>query len=211
MESTGPIQHIFVDFENVQAIDLSTLGRKPVHVTLLIGANQKQLEVGLVQQLLEHAAKVQLVRLASSGRNALDFALAYYLGRAAVIDPTGSFRIISKDKGFEPLIAHLQENQISVTRHDTFTPDPGSSAGRPVDPEDKVGIVIESLQRNATARPKRRTSLLKHIDSHFTKKLKLGEADAAEIVDALVARRFVEIDPKGIVGYLSPADDDVPF
>jgi hypothetical protein len=80
-----PVNHVFVDFENVHEVDLEVVGRKSVHVTLLLGPRQTRLDVALVEKLLEHASTVQLVRLTSDGRNALDFALAYYVGRASPI------------------------------------------------------------------------------------------------------------------------------
>src|SRR5882724_3065157 len=114
-----PINHVFVDFENVHKIDLAVIGAKAVSFTLLVGPRQTKLDVALVEKLFEHAVSVQLVRLTSSGRNALDFALAYYVGRAVAADPTGYFHIVSKDAGYAPLIKHLRSRHISARRHDS--------------------------------------------------------------------------------------------
>jgi hypothetical protein len=54
-----------------------------------LGAKQTKLDAGAVEKLMEHAASVILIRLASSGRNALDFALAYYMGRAVSVNSGG--------------------------------------------------------------------------------------------------------------------------
>ena len=113
--------HILVDFENVRKINLSLIGHQAVHITLLLGSCDKKLDVEVVEKLWEHAASVQLVRLTSAGKNALDFALAYYLGRAVLADPTGSFHLVTKDKGYDPLIEHLRSRQILAQRHDDFT------------------------------------------------------------------------------------------
>src|SRR5439155_14101082 len=102
------VNHVFVDFENVHEIDLAIIGSKTVSFTLLLGSRQRRLDVSLVEKLLEHAGSVHLVRLASAGKNALDFALAYYVGRAVAADPTGCFHIVSKDAGYDPLIEHLR-------------------------------------------------------------------------------------------------------
>ena len=102
-----PTNHVFVDFENVPEVDASIIGLKAVNFTLLLGANQKKLDAALVEKLMEHSASVQLVRLTSSSKNAVDFALAYYLGRAVLADPTAYFHLVSKDKGYDPLIEHL--------------------------------------------------------------------------------------------------------
>src|SRR5204863_1906936 len=91
-----------------------------VSFTLLVGPRQTKLDVSLVEKLFEHAASVELVRLTSSGKNALDFTLAYYVGRAVAADPTGLFHIISGDAGYDPLIEHLRSRHISVRRHDSF-------------------------------------------------------------------------------------------
>ena len=115
-----PVNHVFVDFENVQDIDLSIIGSKTVHFTLLMGARQTKLDAALVEKLLRHAVNVELVRLQSSGRNALDFALTYYVGRAVAADPVGYFHIVSKDGGFDPLIEHLRSKHIRIRRHEDF-------------------------------------------------------------------------------------------
>ncbi|MCC6880522.1 MAG: NYN domain-containing protein [Verrucomicrobiales bacterium] len=136
------MNHVFVDFENVHQVDLTLIGAKGVSFTLMVGVKQTKLDTDLVEKLMEHSASVRLVKLKSSGRNALDFALAYYLGRAVLVDPTAYFHLISKDGGFDPLIEHLRERHIHVRRHVscaelTFTwpgktPPVGDSVAKPV-------------------------------------------------------------------------------
>jgi len=126
-----PVNHVFVDFENIHEIDLAVIGNKTVHFTLLLGSRQTKLDVALVEKLLHHATTVELVRLTSSGKNALDFTLSYYVGRAVVADPTGYFHIISKDAGFDPLIEHLRSKHIRVRRHKDFTTLTFSAAVKP--------------------------------------------------------------------------------
>ncbi|MCX6868214.1 MAG: PIN domain-containing protein [Verrucomicrobia bacterium] len=112
-----PMNHVFVDFENVHQVDLTLIGVKSVSFTLMVGAKQTKLDSDLVEKLMEHSASVRLVKLKSSGQNALDFALAYYLGRAVLADPTAYYHIVSKDGGFDPLIDHLRARHINVQRH----------------------------------------------------------------------------------------------
>lgn len=111
------MNHVFVDFENVHQVDLTLIGAKAVSFTLMVGPNQTKLDTDLVEKLMEHSASVQLVRLKSSAKDAVDFALAYYLGRAALADPAAYFHIIAKDTGYDPLIDHLRERHINVRRH----------------------------------------------------------------------------------------------
>lgn len=116
-----PTNHVFVDFENVHEIDPAVFGHKSVSFTLLLGPSQKKLDASLVEQLLHHSGTVELVRLTEPGKNALDFALAYYLGRAVQSDPLGFFHIVSHDKGFDPLIEHLRHRHVRARRHDDFS------------------------------------------------------------------------------------------
>ena len=113
------MNHVFVDFENVHQVDLSLIGAKSVSFTLMVGAKQAKLDSDLVEKLMAHSSSIQLVKLKSSGKNALDFALAYYLGRKVLADPTAYFHIISKDGGFDPLIEHLRARHIHVYRHES--------------------------------------------------------------------------------------------
>ena len=69
---------------------------------------------------MARAAAVELIRLEEPGRNAVDFALAYYLGRKVVTDPTARFYLISKDTGYDPLIAHLRGRNVIVRRIEDF-------------------------------------------------------------------------------------------
>jgi len=220
MELKNPSHHVFVDFENIQAIDLGAIGERSVEVTLLLGKTQKRLEVGLVQQIRQHAAQVRLIEMNASGRNALDFALAYYLGMAAADDPSGSFHIISRDKDFDPLIAHLRRANLNISRHDAFSIQailaegkPGGAAAKPVAAAakpvaavekpvvavDKVAITANRLKRSTTNRPARKSTLLSHIKAQFQGQL--ADNEAGEIVDALAGRGIIGIDAKGKVSY----------
>ena len=110
-----------MDFENVHQLDHSVIGTKAVSFTLLMGAKQTKVDAVVMERIMERAATVQLVRLTTIGKNALDFTIAYYVGRAVITDPTGYFHIVSKDKGYDPLIEHLRSRHIRAYRHDDFS------------------------------------------------------------------------------------------
>lgn len=201
---SSPTNHVFVDFENVHEVDHSVIGSKATSVTLFLGAKNTKLDVSLVEKLLEHAASVQLVRLTSSGKNALDFTLAYYVGRAAITDPTGYFHIISKDAGFDPLIQHLKSRHIRAHRHDDFTDlnfsgTPKSAVIPPSPPSDSMTKVLEHLRKNTTNRPKKKKTLAGHLLSHLGKNA--TEAEVTTLIDALVRADHLSIDDKGTVSY----------
>ena len=205
------LNHVFVDFENVQQIDASVIGSKAVYFTLLLGAKQSKLDVALVEKLMEHAASVQLIRLTSSGKNALDFALAYYVGRAVSANPAAFIHIVSKDTGFDPLVEHLRSRHIHAHRHDSFatltftgTPKVATVTPKAETVTPKAGAVgqdetfdraLERLRKNVTNRPKKKKTLLSHLKSGLGKDA--TELEAANLLEKL-----------RVAGHLSIGDND---
>ena len=201
---SSPTNHVFVDFKNVHKDVSSVIGSKTTSVTLFLGAKNTKLDASLVEKILEHAASVQLVRLTSSGKNALDFTLAYYVGRAAITDPTGYFHIVSKDAGFDPLIQHLKSRHIRARRHADFTDlnftgTPKPVAPPPAPPSDSMTKVLEHLRKNTTNRPKKKKTLAGHLLSHLGKNA--TEAEVTTLIDALVQAGHLTIEDKGTVAY----------
>jgi hypothetical protein len=216
-----PVNHVFVDFENVHEIDLAVIGNKAVSFNLLVGPQQKRLDAAVVEKLMEHAASVQLVRLTSAGNNALDFTLAYYLGRAVAADPAGFFHIVSKDAGYDPLIEHLRSKHIRARRHEDFTTLTFSGLAKPpaappltVVPKPKrqakseaqssvmdqwEAQVLEHLRKLTTTRPKTEQKLLSYLDSHLGHKL--TEVEASNLIKYLSQAGHLAIDGQGMVTY----------
>lgn len=58
----------------------------------------------------------EYIQIEGSGRNALDFHIAYMLGRLAADAPGAQLHVISKDKGFDPLIKYLNAQKIASHR-----------------------------------------------------------------------------------------------
>ena len=216
MDTASPIQHIFVDFENTQVTDLKLIHNKPVRVTLIVGEKQKHLPVSLVQQLLQYHAKVRLLETAASGKNALDFILAFHIGQASKLDTNGHFHIISKDKGFDALIKHLHQQHIIAARHDEFDEVPvfkpkmqqhtqTSPQGTvtqpllPTNPHEQITFLLERLRKSTNNRPTRKDSLISYIDASFAKRLK--DNDVNQLVQQLVNQHLITIDTQDKVQY----------
>ncbi len=111
--------YILIDYENVQTKSLSVLQGAPsqaFRIMVFVGANQSKLPVALVSSMQGFGDKAQYVRITGSGRNALDFHIACYLGMLTERDPGGIFHVISKDTGYDQLIRHLKEKKINATR-----------------------------------------------------------------------------------------------
>lgn len=210
-----PVNHVFVDYENVHAVDPAIIGSKTVHVTLLLGAKNTKLDATVVEKLLQHAATVELIRLTSSGRNALDFTLAYYLGRAVLADPGGFFHIVSKDKGYDALIEHLHRKHIHIRRHESYAtlkssgptapgapPKPkvqSKPMSRQPDLDERAAQVLQHFRKPSANRPKNKTKLVSFIIAHLGHKL--TEAEALKLVEELRQAGHLVISEKGAVNY----------
>jgi hypothetical protein len=98
---------LFVDLESVQKMDLSLV---PVDARALVffGVTQKRLPEELVVQAQPLGTRLNWIKIAGQGPNALDFHIAFYLGQELASSPTSQCTILSRDTGFDPLMRHLQ-------------------------------------------------------------------------------------------------------
>lgn len=191
--------YIFVDFENVHEVDLNLIADKPVVVILVLGERHKSLPVEMVKQFLKYPAQVRLVEAGRSGKNALDFVLAYRIGVESVANPKGFFHIVSRDTGFDALILHLKNNHILADRHESFAKALGLSSGNLPSMQERIKVVTERLTKNKKNRPKRKKTLLSQVNAYFGKQL--SERELEEMLNALRTGNVIEITPRGAIVY----------
>lgn len=97
---------LLVDFENRSRINLSVLDSS-YSVIVFVGALQES-EKLLKRAKAAHALqRVDLVKVDKTGKNALDFHIAFQIGRIYERAPTTEFVILSGDGGFDPLVRHV--------------------------------------------------------------------------------------------------------
>jgi hypothetical protein len=113
--------YIFIDFENVQPKDLALLNGRNFKLMIFVGATQTKLPTEMVCAVQSLGTTAEYVRIDGSGRNALDFHIAYHLGRAVVAAPDGEFAVISNDTGFDPLMKHLKTAGICCGRFSSLS------------------------------------------------------------------------------------------
>jgi hypothetical protein len=200
--------HVFVDFENVHTVDLDLVAGLPVHVTLLVGMKQKRMDFAFVRQIHRHASQVDPIEVGASGHNALDLVLAYHLGRAIARQGDAAFYIVSKDKDFNPLIAHLRTEHLDVSRHEEFAALPflarapkraPSAEPRESAVDERFRKLVDRLTTKTKARPVRRKTLLSHIQAFYANRLSPDELE--EVVTTLQTRSLIAIDDAGKVSY----------
>lgn len=178
---------LLVDLANVQTVDLSGLPAD-ARVMIFHGSTQKNLPVELVTQTQPLGSRVQWIRMAGQGHNALDFHIAFYLGQILAKHPKTECAIVSKDTGFDPLIRHLPTLGHRCRRVSTLK---GAFAAAPrtgVSDFDRLVLLLAEDK----ALPKNRRGLLGKVKSWFPT---LPEVERLALVEQLFAEgRVSELD-----------------
>ncbi len=108
--------HVLVDYENVPLKALPTLNVESCRVHVFLGPNNRKLNADFAEALQPFGDRAKYVRLEKSSKNALDFHIAFYLGKLAAQHAGDRFLIVSKDTGFDTLLEHLCEEKIDAIR-----------------------------------------------------------------------------------------------
>lgn len=112
---------ILVDFENVQPDILASVTQAKFGVIVFVGASQTKVPFEIAAALQQMGPDAAYVKISGNGKNALDFHIAFWIGQLSARYPSAAFHIISKDNGFDPLIAHLKERGISAARRPSIS------------------------------------------------------------------------------------------
>ena len=99
---------ILVGYENVRPSDFHPDRQPDTHILVFLGPNQHKIPADLVMALQAFGRHARYIQCAATGKNALDFHVAFYLGEIAPQHPGDQFHIVSADKGFDPLVRHMR-------------------------------------------------------------------------------------------------------
>lgn len=168
----------FIDYENVgclSKIDLSSYSK----VVLFLGAKQPKVDIG--DKKYDSPIELVLVQLKATQSNNLDFHLSYYLGKYGTEAPSNvSFEVISNDKGFSPLIAHIKTNGRSCKQVKVATA-----------PTTKSKLIISLTSKPKDKRPKKVSSLRNHIAAHMA--VKGNEIAIQNYFNQLVNEKLIKV------------------
>jgi hypothetical protein len=178
---------LLVDFENVQQVDLARLDDS-FQIIIFVGAAQKSIPIELVTNAQKLGSRIEWQRVDANGSNALDFFIACHLGRVLEKSPQLQCIVLSKDKGFDPLLRQLNKNGLQCKRLNSLLELDPKATTQPEEPNYKR--VIEVLGKSEKkSRPRKRKTLSQHISSIFQKKLPQAEVD--RIIDILFANKMI--------------------
>jgi hypothetical protein len=184
-------KYVLVDFENVQPRNLELLKEHPFRVLVFIGANQTKFPRHFVVAMQALGEQADYIEIAGNGPNALDFHIAYYIGELAAKEPDAHFHIISKDRGFDPLIRHLKGKQVHVRREKDLAEIPELRIPDTTSRDEQIDAVVKNLRQRGHSRPRKVKTLQNTINTLFTKKLDQAELDA--ITDELKRRNLIVV------------------
>ncbi len=194
---------ILVDFENVQPKNMGLLQGGAYKIRVFVGAKQNKISLDTARALQTFGPDAEYVQIESSGKNALDFHIAYHLGQLAAKNSDASFIVISKDTGFDPLILHLRSQKITCQRVDAIaeiftakTKKEGASAENGGSLKEKADAVIENLKKRRSAKPGKIDKLRSTINALFKKLLTEDELD--KIIELLEQRKAITVSDKKV-------------
>ena len=146
--------------------------------------------------------RAEYIKISGTGHNALDFHIAYYIGVMATKQPDSYFHIISKDTGFDPLIAHLKTQKIFACRSAIIGDIPLVKVVNSNAPGDRIEIIVSDLKKRGNSRPRAVKTLSSTINSMFQKRLSAQEIDG--LIEGLRQKGFVKVNGTK-VSYSLPA------
>lgn len=184
--------YVLIDYENVQPTDLALLREGPFKVRVFLGPNQARIPVSLATALQALGRDAEYVVLETSGSNALDFHIAYYVGVLSSQEPSAFFHIISKDSGFDPLIQHLKGKGVLAHRSTRIAEMPFFKPDLPATGDAQVEVAIAHLVRLKAAKPRAQKTLLGTLHALFKKEL--SEEQLSTLFGALRSRGVVKIE-----------------
>ena len=187
---------VLIDSENVKPEYIERLKHEHYRVVVFVGANLKRLNFPIVNAVQSLGSNGSYVQISSHGPSALDFHIAYYIGKLSAAHPDAYFHIISKDKGFDPLIKHLRDQKIFCSRSASVLEIPLVKSTDKLPPSQRAADFYAKRIASAKARPATVTSLRSAILSHFHKLL--SEKEVAEVLKALTTAGHVVINGKKV-------------
>ena len=202
--------YVLVDYENVQPKDVALLigGPFKVKIKVFLGPSQAKVPVSLAAALQGLGSDAEYVVIETGAKNALDFHIAYYIGRLACEEPSAHFHIISKDTGFDPLIKYLETIEITAQRSPAIADIPCfKPAVLPTTDEGRIHAAIADLSRRKAAKPGSEKTLRSTLHALFKKEL--SEQDLTALLAALIQRGIVKVEDTK-VSYNLPPDAQVP-
>lgn len=196
-----------VDLENVVPKALPKFGAED-KICVFIGAKQLKLNTKMVMELQNYGKQVEYIEISGSGKNSADFHIAFFLGKLFSKSKNFEFVIISKDKGFDPLVEYLNREKNCCSRKNEFiTPSPkkGTKTGEAKSTlkgkKINATTTSEHLEQLKTSLSKNnnRPKHIKGLNSYGVNLLNIPPESVEVLIEKLVAEKFLTLEKTKIV------------
>lgn len=222
--------YLLLDMENLMPSAEEIHRLKSECKILCFSKAQDKISVALAMALQTNR-RCEFILTGATGKNALDFHIAFYLGVLSHLHSGCTAYVISKDSGYDSLIKWInQHTDIAARRISSFGDlpasvcQPDSSAPRtpkeapvkearsvpaasPVEPrsvlEQNVQIAIQAIAKFKQSRPRKRKTLMNALNVCFQPKL--SSDMLADVLRELVAMKKIAIDANDNVSYVLSA------
>lgn len=191
------MQYIYVDYENLNKIE--KLVKIQGKYFFFIGENQAKIDSSLVYSTND--IDVRWIKISGSGKNALDFHIAYYLAKNDS-DKNIEHIILSKDTGFDPLIEHLKKNGVKARRIEKLKDlkvvnKANNSKSKKLSNYDKAVSGLKKMRKDG--KPKS----IKSLESYTKAQVKnLSKEEMKKIMDRMVKEKIIMLDDNNTLKYL---------
>ena len=191
-----PNNYVLIDYENVQPKNLELLASDEFKVLVFVGQSQAKIPFDLADSMQLLGKDARYIKITGNGQNALDFHITYYVGELVAKEPDAYFHIISRDKGFDPLIQHLKSRKIRIQREKDLGEIPLLQLPDTSSIDDKISAIVKNLGGRGLARPRKVTTLSNTINSLFNPKLDAKELTA--LVKEMEKRKLIVINQNNV-------------
>ncbi len=177
--------YVLIDYENVQVKSLALLKDSKFRILVFVGKTNSKIHFDLANDVQKFGERAEYVKLESSGPNALDFHIAFYLGKLVSADPGGIFHVISKDRGYDTLIHRLNSQGIEAVRSPAIVEMPCFAAASTKGAVASKAAVAPIVQvRTVMVEVRKKSKAVGHS-------LKAAELDSliARVVENLIGRK----------------------
>jgi hypothetical protein len=181
---------LYIDYENVQRVDLCLLGQRELRVCLFTGVSQSKIPIDLAKAIQPLGDKLTWVTIDGNGPNALDFHIAYYLAVHTTQNSKDEHFLLSKDKGFDPLISHIRKRNIPCRRISSTAELESTQRAltKPKKTSEADGMYAKVLTNlgkiEPTKRPRNRKTLRQHV------RALVGKSFSEQKLDQIIGQLF---------------------
>jgi len=203
-----PTYYILVDYENVQPTKLELLKDRDFKLLIFVGPQQSKIPVSTAQAIQNLGDRADYVLSETPGKNALDFLIAYCVGKLSATSRQSRFAIVSHDTGFDSLIAFLNAEKLSVARFTSIEDAVRMKNPSQNLPADHVDKVIANLSRRNGSKPKSPKTLRSTVQAMFNKTLSETQLDQLE--SRLIRRGVLKIEGSQVIYALPETSPSCP-